>query len=322
MNKRLAALTAAFVLTTGGYLYASPYITLLMLRNGIEAKSSKDIERLIDFADVRDSLRSQLVNYLHEQASKDRGNSGLSQFTAGVGSAIGGSFIDTMVQPNNLQKWLDGERMSSVSEDANIQSLSEALKGNSSVTMSYKSFDTFNVTFGSSGLLQSVRLERRNVFVWRVVAINVNLSALLEGIDKAPAKQSMANADSLHGDTALSCEDTVDLVDKDLKRRLQTNRNYVERYGPQKRNLYLHLHWTGMNDSSRVDHLFNDEASMISYAMKILRSCKNVDTVTFDERALDGRDVTYEIVEPNQPRRCRRFSYGRDALPLCNVPIE
>lgn len=325
MNKRLAALTAAFMLASGGYLYASPYITLLMLRNGVEAKSAQDIERLIDFADVRDSLRSQLVTYLQEQASKDEDNSGIAQFAAGVGSAIGGTFIDTVVQPNNLQKWLDGDRMSGISEDASIQSLPEALKGNGSATMSYQSFDTFNVEFGSGGVLQSIELERRNIFVWRVASININLSALKEGIDQAPAEQYMANAGSLHRDTALSCENAVKLVDDELRKRLQTNRNYVTRYGPQKTNLYLHLHWMGTgpyNDKSRVDDLFNDEASMISYAVKILESCNNVDSVTFSEHALDGRSVTYEIASPNQLRRCRRSSYDIEELPLCRVHDE
>ena len=183
MNKTITSLTATVLLLAGVYLYASPYVTLFMLRNAIAARSATDVKRLIDFTDVRDSLRSQLVTHLQDQASKDKQNPGLAQFTAGVGSAIGGSFIDTVVHPNNLKKWLDGEVMLGISEEANIVSLPEVLQRNNSTTMRYQSFDTFSVSFRGNEVLQAVTLERRNVFIWRVVGIDLNLSALNSSIN-------------------------------------------------------------------------------------------------------------------------------------------
>lgn len=34
--------------------------------------------------------------------------------TAVIGSAIGGSFIDTVVQPKNLERWLDGDKTNGI----------------------------------------------------------------------------------------------------------------------------------------------------------------------------------------------------------------
>lgn len=323
MKRTIPVLTAVAILLLGGYLYVSPYITLLMLRNAIDTKSVNDLERLIDFSDVRDSLRSQLIAYLQEQASKTGNDSSLAQFTAGIGSAIGGSFIDTVVQPSNLDKWLDGERLSGVSENANIGSLPSVLEGSILPSMRYQSFDAFQVSFEGSDLVESITLERRNFITWKVSVVGINMAALNTATaEPASNEKSAIITDNANGKNGLGCQVLVESVHKELKDRLRSDRNEFMRNGPKSSNLYFNLYWTGerMESNSEANRFFNDEAGMRSYATKVLKACQDVDTVSFNEHSLDGRLITFEMTTANYVRRCGVHSH--DQKPYCGVTLD
>lgn len=184
MNWKKIGIAIAVLGLFAAYLYATPYITLFMLKRAIEAKSAKEVEKFIDFADVRDSLRSQLADYLQDQVAKDPDAAGFEGLAAGFGTALGGTMIDTLVSPGNLRKWLEGQQVSEPQKIYSIPSVTDLIE-TKNPTMNYMAFDIFEV--GSSGqeLVKAILLERRNLFSWKVRELTIDMAKFAESNDSS-----------------------------------------------------------------------------------------------------------------------------------------
>ncbi len=176
-RKKLVSVIAVFGLLAG-YVYATPYITLFMLKGAIEAKSAKEVEKFIDFSDVRDSLRSQLTDYVQEQIVNGSESDGLSQLAAGIGNAIGATYIDTLVRPGSLQKWLEGDMQAEDKDAPSIPPASELAEQGAKYSLNYKGFDAFEVKLDDMGIVKSFTLERRNIVSWKIVSVAIDVSGL------------------------------------------------------------------------------------------------------------------------------------------------
>jgi hypothetical protein len=165
-----------FVILLAGYIYATPYITLFLIKRSIESRSAQNIERFVDFSNVRDSLKSQLTNHLQEEASKDQDSGGFAQLVAGMGTALGSTVIDTLVQPNNVQKWLNGEKAQGIQDMPDLPSPSSLTQPDPNLSLRYTSFDTFEVGIGNSQAVRAITLERRNIVNWKVVSVILDKS--------------------------------------------------------------------------------------------------------------------------------------------------
>jgi hypothetical protein len=173
-----------------GYVYATPYITLLMIKRSIDSKSAQEVERFIDFADVRDSLKSQLANHLQDEASKDNESPQFSQLSAGIGTALGGTIIDTLVQPRNLQKWLNGDKISDLEDTQPFPTSTGVFTSESPASFGYTSFETFEVRPSNSQVVSAVVLERRNIFNWKVISVILDKSLFVNTMkNEAPSSQ-------------------------------------------------------------------------------------------------------------------------------------
>jgi hypothetical protein len=211
MRRKSLVIGATVIGLLAGYVYATPYITLFMLQRAMETKNAKDVEKFIDFPGVRDSLRSQYSEYIKEYVKGDQQDMHLAAFSAGVGNALIGTFIDQAIKPSNLQKWLDGDSIiaeKSTDLDVSIRSLNSA---SSTMSMGYQDPETFEVRFKDSGSFQSITLERRNVVFWKIVGIRLDLSLLNQVSGRG------ANEDKL--------------IAPDEKFELKSDVSYVD-YGP------------------------------------------------------------------------------------------
>jgi hypothetical protein len=175
-NRKSRYLWIYILILLGGYIYATPYITLFLIKRSIESRSAQNIERFVDFSSVRDSLKSQLTNYLQEEASKDQDSGGFAQLVAGMGTALGGTVIDTLVQPSNVQKWLNGEKAQGIQDMPDLPSPNSLTQPDSNLSLRYTSFDTFEVSIRNSQALSAITLERRNIINWKVVSIVLDKS--------------------------------------------------------------------------------------------------------------------------------------------------
>lgn len=190
MSKR--GIISAFVILAlaAGYAYASPYIALAMLQRAIEQKSAKDVEKFIDFSDVRDSLRSQLSEYIKDYTRGDQGDTGLGRLSAGIGGALGGTLIDLVVQPSNLQDWLSGSGVFE-GQSENISISPERLKASyPGITIGYLGPEVFEVRFSNLQPIQSISMERRNLIFWKVNSMGIDMSGLSDSSRLSPPRIS------------------------------------------------------------------------------------------------------------------------------------
>ena len=74
MSKSFTLFAAAAVLGGGGYLYATPYISLNQLREAVESKDLPAIERHVDFPSLRGSIKEQLKTKMSEEISSNSGD--------------------------------------------------------------------------------------------------------------------------------------------------------------------------------------------------------------------------------------------------------
>ena len=194
MNRKGLASSIALLTLAAGLLYASPYITLFMIKRAIETKSATEIEKFIDFPDIRDSLRTQLADFLQEEASKDKEAPALAQLSAGIGSALGTTIIDALVKPGNLQKLLDGENVTDSDDSHSFPPLTDIIESRKPISFGYKSFDIFEVKLKDSQVVSSFDLERRNLFSWKVVGIGLNMNLISEQQNTRTAKETQSPA--------------------------------------------------------------------------------------------------------------------------------
>jgi hypothetical protein len=178
MRKKSWIISGVILALAAGYVYSTPYITLFMLQRAIERKSAKEVVKFIDFPDVRDSLRSQLAEHMKDQFKGDQQNAGFAELSAGIGSALGATFIDLAIQPSNLQDWLNGTDIFKGRSKDMLISLKDFKSSNSNATVGYLDPEIFEVRLPNASPIRSILLERRNVIFWKVNRVGVDLLAL------------------------------------------------------------------------------------------------------------------------------------------------
>ena len=98
MSKSFTLFAAAAVLSGGGNLYATPYISLHQLREAVESKDLPAIERHVDFPIVRSSLKEHLKAKMSEEISSNSGDDPWGNLGMGaLGYAIAQPMINMAV---------------------------------------------------------------------------------------------------------------------------------------------------------------------------------------------------------------------------------
>jgi len=184
MSKSLTLLATAAILGGGGYLYATPYISLNQLREAVEAKDLPAIERHVDFPSVRTSLKEQLKAKMTEELSRNSSADPWVNLGMGaLGYAIAGPMIDaaveTYVSPAGLKTLMAGSQPQQAGDSGNPDA-EPATEGSSAaaVNAGYKTPNLFVVTASDSsnpGAAQAVRLnfERRELVNWKLTSLSL-----------------------------------------------------------------------------------------------------------------------------------------------------
>lgn len=171
--RRVSTVMALGLVGVFGYFFASPFVVLAQLKRAVDIKSVSQVESLVDFPSVRDSLRSQVGDHIEAHTRQDKWPEWLAQFTLAAGSAIVGDYIDKEVRPENLPTLLEADNTLGEGNRSNsglIESVFQLWKDSS-----YKSFDTFVVRLTASGPVTSIVLERRNLFHWKVIRVQMDI---------------------------------------------------------------------------------------------------------------------------------------------------
>lgn len=175
-KQRIAGLAAGAGLLVGGYVYASPYITLHNLRNAIENNDAAAIERQVDFPALRESLKEQAKAAMLQSMQREMAGNPF----AALGMALAGPMVDSMVDvavtPTGLRQLLASGRLAAQPGDpATTEPAAQpATSPLSNVSLGYVSINRFEVRIPpeqGSGAATRLILARSGLSDWKVTAI-------------------------------------------------------------------------------------------------------------------------------------------------------
>ena len=181
MSKTVTSLIGAGILGAGGYLYATPWISINQFREAIQAKDLPGIERHVDFPSLRTSLKDQLKVKLSEEITRQSGGNPLVNGMGAFGYALAEPMIDAAVDayisPAGLKTLMAGSPPQGMGTDAGPQAprLPDTSSSDASVSMAYKTPNLFVVAARASSNGQTVRFnfERRELVSWKLTSLTL-----------------------------------------------------------------------------------------------------------------------------------------------------
>ncbi len=106
MKKRFSLTLISSLLIASGYLYATPYLSILSFKMAIDNKNPEKAEKFIDFPSVRENMKTQISKELSTKAERQIADRPYKQFTMlivqPVIKAVVSSTINATVTPTGL----------------------------------------------------------------------------------------------------------------------------------------------------------------------------------------------------------------------------
>lgn len=171
MNVRIIVVSVVAVLVLLlGYSVATPYITVAQMQSAVEARDGAELATHVDFVAVRQSLYTQLTALLSEQMDQTSQDDVMGLFGAAFGNKMIELLLDVIVTPQGLIAVISGDSMVDVLDQDTTGAAPNT--ADISVSMGYRSFDTFGVTITNQDTFNETTLIlRRQGLTWRVSEI-------------------------------------------------------------------------------------------------------------------------------------------------------
>lgn len=180
MTKAATSLIGAGILGAGGYLYATPWISINQFREALDAKDLPGIERHVDFPSLRSSLKEQFKAKLSEQIQKGTGgnpwvNFGMGAFGYALAEPMIDAMVDTYVSPAGLKTLIAGSQPSGGTTAPEVPRLPESSQTDPSVSLTYKTPNLFVVAAREAGSGNTVRFnfERHELVSWKLTSVSL-----------------------------------------------------------------------------------------------------------------------------------------------------
>lgn len=182
-TKLIAGAVGAAVIAFATAYFTSPFFAASALVEAMRKDDQKKIEALVDFPAVKDSLRTQMTGVLTESMQNDpemRENPFAGMAMAMVPTMVGGA-VDMMASPRGLSALAEGQSAPMASDTSAPSPAAESDRPKHQ--FAYDSLDRFR----SSAVSQadptqrvSFIFERRNVFSWKLVKVELPVAALAQ----------------------------------------------------------------------------------------------------------------------------------------------
>lgn len=180
MSRKVTSLIGAGILGAGGYLFATPWISIGQFREAIKSKDLPSIERHVDFPSLRSSLKEQLKSKLSEEITRQAGggplvNLGMDVFGYALADPMIDAAIETYISPAGLKTLMADSQPNRANGGRQVRQLPGTSSSDASVSMAYKTPDLFVVTARDSSNGQTVRFnfERRELVNWKLASLTL-----------------------------------------------------------------------------------------------------------------------------------------------------
>jgi len=112
--KILKVFSGLLVLLIAGWWFASPYWVLYQVKQAVEENQPGKLSAYIYYPAVRQSLKSQLSQYLEQKMGFEQRSNPFEQFGAQLTISLTGYLVETLVNPYGVALLLQGKEFSEV----------------------------------------------------------------------------------------------------------------------------------------------------------------------------------------------------------------
>ena len=186
-KKQLLGLAAAGTgVLLGAYYAASPWLTVNKLKQAFEKKDTRQIEKIVDFPELREDLKKLAKAAIMKKAATELEGNPFAALGIMMANALIDPLIDQIISPAGLQALLSTGDMSVHPSDILNEKNSWSTKGSTtdqfqpspdlSVKMNYMDLNEFKIELSNKSVIAepiSLFMEREGFADWKVTGIDI-----------------------------------------------------------------------------------------------------------------------------------------------------
>ena len=186
-KKQLLGLAAAGTgVLLGAYYAASPWLTVNKLKQAFEKKDTRQIEKIVDFPELREDFKEVAKATVMKNAAKELEGNPFAALGMMMANALIDPLIDSVISPAGLQALLSTGEMSVQPSDvlnennswSSKESTTEEFKPSPdlSVKMNYTHLNEFKIELSNKKVIAepiSLFMEREGFDDWKVTGIDI-----------------------------------------------------------------------------------------------------------------------------------------------------
>jgi hypothetical protein len=145
--KKIAGWILLIVLAAGLYAAAAPYLTLYMIKSGVEQSDPEKISKYVDFPALRANLKAQLHSHIQSGETPSSSENPVAKAANRLVSKMADDAVDSLVTPAGLKTLVQGEQRRERSTRDSSPGAGESKGGVlKNASCRYENLDTFSVT--------------------------------------------------------------------------------------------------------------------------------------------------------------------------------
>ena len=186
-KKQLLGLAAAGTgVLLGAYYAASPWLTVNKLKQAFEKKDTRQIEKIVDFPELREDFKEVAKATVMKNAAKELEGNPFAALGMMMANALIDPLIDSVISPAGLQALLSTGEISVDPSDALNEKNSWSSKSSNSeefelsddlkVQMNYTNLNEFKIKLSNKSVTNepiSLFMEREGFADWKVTGIEI-----------------------------------------------------------------------------------------------------------------------------------------------------
>ena len=170
----------------GAYYAASPWLTVNKLKQAFEKKDTRQIEKIVDFPELREDFKEVAKATVMTNAAKELEGNPFAALGMMMANALIDPLIDSVISPAGLQALLSTGEMSVQPSDVLNENNSWSSKESSteefkpspdlSVKMNYTDLNEFKIELSNKKVIAepiSLFMEREGFDDWKVTGIDI-----------------------------------------------------------------------------------------------------------------------------------------------------
>lgn len=173
LKRHFGKLVGVLVLLAAvAYLAAGPFLALLKLRSGVEARDAAQVAECVDFPALRSSLKQQLQAVVTQQAKPALENNPFGALGAVFAAKLADGLVEKLVTPEGLSKLLAGQQAVAGLQGVTAPSAptKKPLEG---ARFSYESLDRFAVSVPTDGGEETKFILTRSGLEWKLSGLEL-----------------------------------------------------------------------------------------------------------------------------------------------------